>query len=135
MKLETSTGGSILNPDPGQIEETLTQLEGDEAFAILSKDELTYIQVAGTAADGFVVEYQDGDTDKHFVAAAGPHKLDRVLRAFNHYAVGDAQWRHEFQWEMPGAAVEKKGAGCAGMLLLLAAACAGGIAAFVLLIA
>lgn len=132
MRLETSNGATVTNPDERRIDEALQNLAGDDAFAILSKDEMTYIQAAGTSADGFVLEYQDGDTDRHFIASGGPHSLDRASKAFRQYAVADLQWRNDFQWEQQE--LPTSNSGCAGMFLILVLGGAGGIAWLVRLI-
>ena len=99
MRLETQDGRRIDNPDERQIDEAIRAMEADDAFVILSRDEMTYIQASGDVSAGFVLEYQAGDIDRHFSAAAGPHSADRVSKAFRQYALGDPGWESDFQWE------------------------------------
>jgi len=95
MRLETENGGTIHDPSGGEIIAALNQLDG---FAILSHDELTYLQAAGTSQDNFVLEYQEGDTDEHFVC---PDRLslNQITTAFMAYAQGNPSWRYAFRWE------------------------------------
>lgn len=99
MRLETHVGKPIDNPDEGQIARAIANLTSDDAFAILSRDQMHYMQVAGTVADGFTLEYQSGGTDRHFVAGGGPHSEEQVMKAFQLYAVCDPRWQTEFAWE------------------------------------
>lgn len=100
MKLETETGGTIKNPSSAQIEDALRKLaDSGGGFAILSQDEMTYLQAAGNREDGFVVEYQDGDVDAHYAATQASAPLGDVEKAFRLYAMGDAGWKTMFEWQ------------------------------------
>ena len=100
MKLETENGATIKNPSSAQIEDALRKLaDGGGGFAILSQDEMTYLQAAGNRAGGFVVEYQDGDVDSHFEATQGAVPLGDLEKAFRLYAMGDAGWKSMFEWQ------------------------------------
>ena len=99
MQLETHSGRPIKNPDERQIDAAIQGLTSDDAFAILSRDDMNYMQAGGTVSEGFQLEYQSGGTDKHFAAANGPHSADQVSRAFRLYAVSDPKWQTDFAWE------------------------------------
>ena len=71
--------------------------EGD-SFAILSRDEMTYIQTSGGKATGFVLEYQAGSPDQHFHSAETDLDLEAVTRAFERYAADDPSWRSVATW-------------------------------------
>ena len=95
MKLEFENGATFQDPSDGEIAAALSQLQ---SYAILSHDELTYVQAAGTSEDGFVLEYQEGDTEEHF-ACPDRLLLNQITTAFIAYAKGDASWRSAFRWE------------------------------------
>lgn len=99
MRLETQDSRPIDDPDDRQIEAAVRGMTGDDSFAILAYDVMHYMQAAGTVAEGFTLEYQSGGTDRHFVAADGPHTADRVAKAFRLYNVGDLRWQSDFEWE------------------------------------
>lgn len=99
MRLERHEGGPIDSPTERQIAEVIGAMKGDDAFVILSRDEMNYMQAAGDVIRGFVLEYQAGNTDRHFLAAGGPHSSDRVSKAFRNYALNDPQWETDFKWE------------------------------------
>ncbi len=95
MKLELEDGTSIVNLDSRAITSALASLDG---FAILGRDEMTYMQTSGSARDGFVLEYQEGDTDRHYEC---PDTLTvaQITRAFVSYADGTDTWKTAFRWE------------------------------------
>lgn len=61
----------------------------ESGFVILAKDELSYLQTTlaepGEPEAGFVIEYQDGTTDRHFVLDEEFVDLARVLEVFSVY--------------------------------------------------
>lgn len=98
MKLEIS--GSIVSDDAdaASIDRGLRGMSGPGDTAILSSDEMAYIQAAGCADQGFALEYQEGSLDRHF-AAQGPVKLEAVVAAFLSYARGEDAWESAFSWQ------------------------------------
>jgi hypothetical protein len=70
----------------------------DEAFAILSSDEMTYIQTVRTPDGRFGLEYQAGSLDEHYECY---EDLDEatVRRVFLLYLRDDPRWHEERQWE------------------------------------
>lgn len=100
MMLELANGRTFQNPDAETIERALHTLDGDNNnYAILSRDEDTYIQMCGDPQDGYVVEYQEGSTDAHFQSVRDDLPIDEVRRAFEAYARGDEAWRKMFEWK------------------------------------
>jgi hypothetical protein len=95
MRLETENGGTFQDPSDGEIAAALSRLDG---YAILSHDELTYLQAAGTSQDNFVLEYQEGDTEEHF-ACPDRLSLNQITTAFLAYAKGNPSWCSAFRWE------------------------------------
>jgi hypothetical protein len=104
MKLETSNMGELNNPSAIQIAEALVQLPGgSESFAILGSGTQTYVQVAGSAKEGFAIEYRDGDETRHFEAIEQPITLELAQGIFQRYAAGDDSWRSMVAWRPWGA--------------------------------
>jgi len=95
MKLELENGTSIRNPDTRAIAEALASLDG---FAILGRDEMTYMQTSGSRREGFVLEYQEGDTDRHY-QCPDPLTEKQITEAFLSYADGTDAWKTVFRWE------------------------------------
>ena len=123
MQLETAEV-NIDDPSVSRIRETLHQLDGeDNHFAILSIDDMTYLQTSGSPETGFVLEYQDGSLDRHFTADGEPLSLEDVTAAFADYLTRNDRWRSRFTWkrEEPGA-----GSGCgSASAALLVGLCVG----------
>lgn len=95
MKLESENAPTLRNPDARGITDSLAAVQG---FAILSKDEMTYIQTSGSATSGFVLEYQEGDTDQHY-RCPDTLSLPQVTKAFLSYAQGTDSWKTALNWE------------------------------------
>lgn len=98
VRLETENGGTFQDPTDVEIIAALSQLDG---YAILSHNEMTYMQAAGTSQYSFVLEYQEGDTQEHFVC---PDRLslNDTTTAFIAYARENPRWRSAFRWEKLG---------------------------------
>ena len=95
MRLELENAPSVKNPDANAIRTSLASVQG---FAVLSRDKMTYIQSSGCAEDGFVLEYQEGDTDSHY-RCPDALSLERVTEAFLSYAKGTDYWRTAYPWQ------------------------------------
>lgn len=94
MKLELETGPTVKNPDAAIISKSLAAARG---FVILSQNKLTYIQASGSTKDGFWLEYQDGDTDKHF-RCPDRLSLEQATRIFVSYVQTDDGWKASVPW-------------------------------------
>jgi hypothetical protein len=100
MQLEIGTGQIVKEPSLDQIAEALKALPGGEdSFAILSHSDQTYMQTAGSAADGFELEYQAGSTREHYMCTNQHVSLDVTIRVFQLYAQRDIRWLSELAWE------------------------------------
>ncbi len=116
----------ILNGDPldstvddGLIMRSIYSLTGEgDSFAILSKDDMTYIQTAGGPNSGFILEYQDGSLDKHFTCTNQNLTAAQVVNAFQSYTKQDGRWQQEFEWETAGLGTEG-GSSSVGTILIL----------------
>ena len=101
--MELDFNGNVVTRDPNEdtVRRTLQQLAvAKESHAILSRDEMTYIQAArGRAKSGFALEYQDGSTSRHYRCTNDRLSLDGIVRAFLLYLHDDDAWRTDFSWE------------------------------------
>lgn len=99
MKLESGDGSVVTSPTAAQIAQVLSGLPGGrDSFAILSSGEQTYVQVAGSAAEGYALEYRAGTEAEHYQATASM-PLDAVQDVFERYARNDPTWRGRVSWE------------------------------------
>ncbi len=99
MNLETGTGRQLADPSASQIAEELAALSsGGDSFAVLSRDELTYIQAAGARSEGFILEYQAGSIDQHYRSTDSNLPLSTVTDAFQLYAAEDSSWQSRTTW-------------------------------------
>jgi hypothetical protein len=122
MNLETSAGRSVANPSASQIAEELAALPGGaDCYAILSLDDLTYIQTAGRPPEGFLLEYQDGSAERHYRSTERALPLSTVTNAFQLYARSDSSWRSVATWKQQDLS-EPSGGSSRLRLALLAAA-------------
>jgi hypothetical protein len=121
VKLEMENGFVQEDPSAAAIAEALSTLGAKGgSFAILGRDDMTYIQASGSMKDGCDLEYQEGSLSRHFRATNASISLQEVIAAFQDYAAGGSQWQSRFQWE-----AEKK-SGCLGVLLLVIVAAVAG---------
>ena len=127
MRLEFENGTIIEEPDETAIADGLATLGSENLFAILSTDDMTYIQASGDQEKGFVLEYHAGSNEEHYGCIQKSLPLERVVEAFQKFARGDDSYKQDFEWLRQGA-----GGGCMGaiVLLSLAGAAAGGAAYF-----
>lgn len=104
IELSLGNGSSHIDPNDETIKRELKSLAAeDSTFAILSKlsdgTGLTYIQTSICDNEGgFIIEYQDGSSDKHFRASELVSN-DKVIEAFLSYAKQDNHWKQMFNWE------------------------------------
>jgi hypothetical protein len=100
MQLTTTSGHVIDNPGAEQIERELRTLSGGaDSFLILSRDELTYLQVAGGGEDPFTLEYQDGSLERHYRTVRDV-SLDSAIRVFMAYRERGDRWHALVEWEL-----------------------------------
>ena len=59
---------------------------------------MMYIQAAGDKNTGFILEYQLGSTDMHFVATVKNIPLEQIERAFISFRDRDVSWGDAFQF-------------------------------------
>jgi hypothetical protein len=99
--LTLGTGAEIDEPTEGQIESALRELPGGEdSVAILGTKPEHFIQTAGSASEGFVLEYRVGSDAHHYRCNNPSLLLDEVLDAFLSYRRGDSEYARTLDWEL-----------------------------------
>ena len=99
MKLESDGQRAVLDPESSQIQSAVSSLSHpNRTFLILSRSQTSFIQVAITAPDRFLLEYQEGGVQEHFQSTRTDFSGDEVIRALEAYRRGDESWRHEIEW-------------------------------------
>ncbi len=136
MELRLESGKTIRDPSALAIAEALRgHVQSGGGFAILERDEQTYIQAAGDGEAGFVLEYQDGDTEQHFRATRERISLSEVTKALSSYAAGDGAWKGMFEWARLDESGFEAKKGCLGAVVMLVAAGGAGVAGLCVLLA
>ena len=99
MQLELSSGKIIDHPSEEEIGAHLSaEADREDFFAILGINEMTYLQVAGTVAGGFTLEYQVDSLDQHYWCTDEPLTLAQIIVAFQEYSSGDESWHSDLRW-------------------------------------
>lgn len=103
MKFERSDVKMIINPIEADIIDGFNGFgeEDEDDFAVLSKNEMTYIQAALShfEDEGFILEYQEGSIEQHYTATEKRIPKEAILSAFFAYLKGDASWKNAYLWE------------------------------------
>jgi hypothetical protein len=84
--------------DIHRVVEAIAMGEQDLAILMPSADPDSYMQTAGGARGGFVLEYQEGSLDQHFQAVDTNITADRVVAALVSYLRGESAWKAQFTW-------------------------------------
>jgi hypothetical protein len=101
MKLVLSSGDEFSDPTDEQIERALGQLDVErdgEGFAVLERDQMSYLQVGGDRRMGFDMEYQAGDRQNHFRCDRQDFSLDEAVQALIEYRDGRIEWDRYGNW-------------------------------------
>jgi len=99
MKLEVEGGLARKDPSPEDISHALSSLDGKgKSFAILERNQLTYIQAAGSATEGFSLEYQSGSLKEHY-CCPNNLSLEEAIKIFQVYALNENGWQKLCDWE------------------------------------
>lgn len=89
------------NPTSKIVRDSLAGLDvvrDGEGFAILSRNEMTYVQVSGDRNIGFDAEYQEGDVGNHYRAENESLSLDDVANMMAEYLDGEVEWKNYGKW-------------------------------------
>ncbi|MEE8250588.1 MAG: hypothetical protein V3R24_02515 [Gemmatimonadales bacterium] len=98
MKLLAPTLEIEAGATPVLINEVFRKLPGQQdPFAILSRDELIYMQAVWNR-DGFCLEYQEGSIDRHYWTKENISVEDAIW-AFQEYFAGRDGWPQQFEFE------------------------------------
>ena len=95
--------GVVESPTDDDLEQIIRQLHSaDTGFVILSRGDLHYMQTARTdAEDGdLIVEYQDGDTSRHYLLQHTTNDPDEVLGLFRLWRDDPAQVHGAAEWQL-----------------------------------
>lgn len=112
MRLTTEDGTELINPDAEQQTHALSRLGlPGNGFAILGSADQVYIQTSGSRANGYIIEYRDGDETKHFTSRRTDIPHEEMLAIFEAYRTGGAwkalvDWKKEFARSRTGAATK-----------------------------
>jgi len=100
LTLTSSSDDRVVSPTDKQIYATLSALDDKrDSWAILGRSEMTYLQVSGDKAVGFVMEYQEGDVTNHYRAVREDFPLEEVVQAFSEYRAGTINWAAYGDWD------------------------------------
>ena len=100
MRITDDQGTLIVDPSPSQIRDLIMALTREgESFAILDADAQNFIQISGTVAEGFVLEYREGADDRHFGVYEPRLSADEVAAAFLEYAESRDGYKTRYSWE------------------------------------
>jgi len=97
-------GGTVITRDAddgvvGEAIRALARQSEDEAFAILSQSDETYIQTVRGEDGTFGLEYQIGSIEQHYGCYEDGLDEAKVIRAFTLYLHNDPRWHDERIWE------------------------------------
>ena len=101
VMLKLPTDEQIKDPSDEQILKVISSLvvgSDIDAFAILSRSEMTYVQTSGDQSTGFDMEYQDGDIQEHYRADRSDFSLEEIVKAFREYRDGVIDWSDYGNW-------------------------------------
>lgn len=89
----------IPDADESKLTDALAALErGDIEYVILT-DDARFMQAAGDARSGYVLEYNDGSDREQFRATRQNIEKEELAGAFRSYLNRDATWKTLFSWE------------------------------------
>ncbi|MCW8880356.1 MAG: hypothetical protein OQK51_25130 [Kangiellaceae bacterium] len=92
MKISSYTLQIDKEANESLIDEVISKLpERDDPFAILSKDDMNYMQCLWTE-QGFILRYQEGSIDRHYCSSDFLDGIN-VVRAFKQYLCGENAWK------------------------------------------
>lgn len=88
----------IPNADETKLNDALAALERGEVEYVVLSDGARFMQAAGDARSGYVLEYNDG-ADDAMMHAQGKITGAQIVDAMQAYLRRDDTWRGAFRWE------------------------------------
>lgn len=98
MKLETAARIGSKNVTEEELANAFQDDQGRGEFMILSQTEQVYIQASGELEGPYVIEYREGDADRHFHCVHEVLK-QQVQELFMKYLKGDSSWKTDVEWK------------------------------------
>jgi hypothetical protein len=101
-RLEIEKGKAITDPNPRAVAAALRALnDNDNTFAIYVRggNGGTYMQTACKGADAFILEYQEGSLDHHYVCVNKSLSCEQIIDVFQRYVRAVETWKEEYTWE------------------------------------
>ena len=95
LVLSAADDSRVSDPSPDDIEATVRSLTVDNWFAILERDEGTFLQVA-VKPGWFALEVREGTPESH--VATRVTTIDEATAAFHAYARSDETWTAAHTW-------------------------------------
>lgn len=93
------TDAVIPNADADKLMAALTALARGEIEYVILMDGAEFLQAAGDARNGYVLEYNAGSTQEQFRARNTKLAGNAIVEAFRKYLARDMMWRTNFVWE------------------------------------
>jgi hypothetical protein len=94
-----ATDAVIPDADDAKLMAALTALARGEIEYVVLADGECFLQAAGDARSGYVLEYNDGSTEHQSRAARQNLAGTEIADAFRRYLHRDAAWQTDFTWE------------------------------------
>jgi hypothetical protein len=90
----------IQNPAEADIRQAVFSLdcEKNDAFLVLGRADMTYIQASGDQKVGFDLEYQENDIEHHY-RSKRVLIADEIVNALVSYSIGSDDWTRVVEWE------------------------------------
>lgn len=98
MRLTTEDGGDLVEPSASQLDVALSRLGlPGNGFAILDKADQCYIQTSGSRADGYIIEYRNGNDREHYSSVRTDISHKEMVAIFQAYLNG-GNWKSLIEW-------------------------------------
>lgn len=89
----------IPDADETKLNDALAALERGEVEYVVLADGTRFMQAAGDARSGYVLEYNDGSDKEQFRATRQNIQAAEIADAFRSYLNRDGFWKTLFTWE------------------------------------
>jgi hypothetical protein len=101
LRLESCDGSRTFGPGPGEIRRQVRLLSRTNWYAVLEREEGTYVQAglgpsAGAPEGKYALEYRDGSPEQHYRALVD--NLGDIAAAFTGFASGEDGWKSGHDW-------------------------------------